>query len=157
MKGRLLVYFAGLALLFASCSPKVVYVPVEHTEYVTVRDTTILHKTDTLVQVPEVSIADFIDVRDTLVMEASHSTAKAWVDTTANLLKGSLVQGGKLPVQIVEKERVVYRDSLIYQDKPVPYEVEKIVKKVPWYAKILSFFGVLFLIAAALYIGKKFL
>lgn len=153
---HLLVNTALALLVFTACSPKIVYVPVEHTEYVTVRDTTILHKTDTLVQVPDVSISDYINVSDTLRMTASNSEARAWVDTTTNTLKGTLKQGGKLPVQIVEKERVVYRDSISYQEKPVPVEVEKIVKKVPLYAKVLSFFGVLFLIAAAWFAAKKY-
>ena len=65
---RFLVVF--IALILAGCKT-IQYVPVEHTKYVTVRDTTILHKTDTLVQVPEVKISDFIDVSDTLVMEVS--------------------------------------------------------------------------------------
>ena len=142
-------------MILAGCKT-IQYVPVEHTKYVTVRDTTILHKTDTLVQVPEVKISDFIDVSDTLVMEASYSKAKAWVDTTARLLKGNLVQGGKLPVQIVEKERVVYKDSLVYQDKPVPVEVVKEVKYVPKVVKVLAWTGVLALLLVVAYFVKKF-
>ena len=126
------------AISFSACSPKIVYVPVEHTEYVTVKDTTVLHKTDTLVQVPEVSIADYINVADTLRLEAPYAVSKAWVDTTSNTLKGTLRQGGKLPVQIVEKERIVYRDSISYQEKPVPVEVEKIVKRTPFFRVSVS-------------------
>lgn len=143
MKGQLLVYFTLLLQVFVGCSPKIVYVPVEHTEYVTIKDTTVLHKTDTLVQVPEVSIADYINVADTLRLEAPYAVSKAWVDTTSNTLKGTLRQGGKLPVRIVEKERIVYRDSISYQDKPVPVEVEKIVKRTPWIMKVLSGIGII--------------
>ena len=111
---KLIIVFGLLAVVFAACSPKIIQVPVVHTEYVTVRDTTVLHRTDTLVQVPEVSLADYINVADTLRLEAPYATSTAWVDTTLGILKGRLVQGGKLPVQVVEKERIVRKDSIIF-------------------------------------------
>lgn len=152
---HLFVYFTSALLVFTGCKT-IQYVPVETIKEVYIKDTTVLHKTDTLIQVPEVSIADFIDVRDTLVMEASYSTAKAWVDTTYRLLKGSLVQGGKLPVQIVEKERLVYRDSIITKEVPVEVEVEKIVKVVPRFWKFFGVIGLLSLIAGVVLILRKF-
>ena len=146
---KLIIVFGLLAVVFAACSPKIIQVPVVHTEYVTVRDTTVLHRTDTLVQVPEVSLADYINVADTLRLEAPYATSTAWVDTTLGILKGRLVQGGKLPVQVVEKERVVYRDSVVIQEKPVPVEVEKIVKKTPLLTKIMAWIGFAFLLLIA--------
>lgn len=137
---RLLVYFLFILLVFSGCS-KTIYVPVETIKEVSVHDTTYLHRTDTLVQVPEVSISDYINVADTLRLEAPYALSTAWVDTTLGILKGRLVQGGKLPVQVVEKERVVYRDSIVKQEIPVPVEVEKIVKHTPWYAKVLAWIG----------------
>lgn len=141
MKGRLLVYFALLLQVFVGCSPKIVYVPVEHTEYVTVRDTTVLHRTDTLVQIPEVSIADYIDLNDTLRISAPFAEMSAWVDSTFNKVAGTLKQGGKLPVQVIEKERLVYRDSIQVKEVPVPVEVEKIVKHVPWIYRVMTGIG----------------
>lgn len=150
---RLLVIAALFALVFTACTKKI-YVPVEKIREVSVHDTTVLHKTDTLVKIPEVSIADFIDLKDTLIMRASNSEARAWVDTSLSVLKGRLVQSGKVPVQIVERERVVYRDSLVYQDKPVPVEVPK--PYVPWPWKAMSVVGLLALawIALKLFVLK---
>ena len=153
---RSLVYFALVAVVFTACKT-IQYVPVEKIKEVKVTDTTYLHKTDTLVQIPEVSLADFIDLSDTLHLKSQYAEASAWVDPVHSVLAGRLVQSGKLPVQIIERERVVVKDSIVYEDKPIPVEVEKIVKVVPLYAKILSGFGVLFLILAALWAGKKFL
>lgn len=148
------IIFIGLIL--ASCSPKIIQVPVTHTEYVTVRDTTILFKTDTLVQVPEVSISDYINIADTLRIETPYAVSEAWVDTTFNTLKGTLKQGGKLPVQIVEKERLVYRDSVVVQEKPVPVEVVKEVKYTPRFVRAMAWIGGIFLIGLLVYLLYRF-
>lgn len=131
-----------LIILCALACTKKIYIPVEKTEYVSVHDTTYLHRTDTLVQIPEVSLSDFIDIADTLKLVGSYSSATAWVDTTHGVLAGKLVQGGKLPVQIVERERVVVKDSLIYEQVPYPVVEEKIVKVVPWFWRIMSVIGI---------------
>ena len=145
-----------LALLVASCKT-IQYVPVETIKEVKVHDTTYLHRTDTLVQVPEVSISDFIDLKDTLIMRGTLSESRSWVDSTAMVLKGRLVQTGKIPVQIVEKERVVYRDSLVKQEIPVPFEVEKRVPYVPFFWKLFSVIGILALayLAFRFFVLKK--
>ena len=130
-----LVFFALLPLVFGC---KVIqYVPVKETEYVTVKDTTYLHKVDTL------------------VLKASNSEATAWVDSTAMVLKGKLVQTGKIPVQIVEKERVVYKDSVVTKEVPVPVEVVKTVH--PKYEKWLWFWLVASLLAVGFWVYVKFL
>lgn len=136
------------ALILTSCKT-IQYVPVKEYVQVAVHDTTYLHRTDTLVQVPEVSLSDYINVDDTLRLEAPYASMTAWVDTSFNQLKGRLVQGGKLPVQVVEKERVVYRDSIVKQEIPVPVEVEKIVKKTPLLTKIMAWIGFAFLLLIA--------
>ena len=123
MRGRGLVIALGLLVL--SC--KTVYVPVKETEYVAVHDTTVLHRTDTLVKVPEFHLSDYTGLGDTLVLKSSVAESRTWVDSSLMVLKGRLVQTGTVPVQIVEKERVVYRDSIITRDVPVPVEVTKTV------------------------------
>ena len=151
MKKFYSIFAILLALLVASCKT-IQYVPVKEYVQVAVHDTTFLHRTDTLVQVPEVSLSDYINVDDTLRLEAPYASMTAWLDTSFNQLKGRLVQGGKLPVQVVEKERVVYRDSIVKQEIPVPVEVEKIIKHTPCYVKVLAWIGfaALLLLAGAL-------
>lgn len=96
-----------------------------------------------MVQVPEVSIADYINVADTLRLEAPYAVSKAWVDTTSNTLKGTLRQGGKLPVQVVEKERLVYRDSIQVKEVPVPVEVTKEIVKIPLLYRLFAGIGII--------------
>lgn len=152
----IIIVWAIAAISFCSCTKKI-YVPVETTKYVAVHDTTKVHKTDTLIQIPEVTIADFIDLKDTLVMQTGLVTSKSWVDTTMRALKGRLVQNGKLPVQIVERERVVYRDSISEVQVPYPVVEEKIVKVVPLFWRIGTVIGLIALCALALWAVFKFM
>ena len=95
---------------------------------------------------------------DTLRLETKYSEFEAHLDTLSNKLSGSARNKEKsLNIPMSVKEKVLYKDSLVYKEIPTPYEVEKPVKFVPWYAKILSGFGIVFLILAALWAGKKFL
>ena len=139
---RSLVFIVLVAVLFTACTT-IKYVPIETVREISVHDTTYLHKTDTLVQIPEVSLSDFIDLNDTLIMRGTLSEARSWVDSTAMVLKGRLVQTGKIPVQIIEKERVVVKDSLIYQQVPYPVVEEKKVPYIPWPWKALSVIGII--------------
>lgn len=155
MRNRVLVYVAAGLLVFGGCKT-IQYVPVETTKYVSVHDTTYLHKTDTLVQIPEVSLSGFIDVKDTLTIRSSYAISKSWIDQEHNILAGKLEQGGKLPVQIVERERIVVKDSLIYQQVPYPVVEEKIVPYIPWFWRIMSVIGIVALAAVALWLVFKF-
>lgn len=150
MRGRGLVIALGLLVL--SC--KTVYVPVKETEYVAVHDTTVLHRTDTLVKVPEFHLSDYAGLGDTLVLKSSVAESRAWVDSSLMVLKGRLIQTGTVPVQVVEKERVVYRDSIITRDVPVPVEVVKTVH--PRYEAWLWAYALLTLLAFAAFAYCRF-
>lgn len=149
----ILALFLGLFLV--GCKT-IQYVPVKEYVQVAVHDTTKIHVTDTLVKIPDVSVSDFIDLTDTLIMRGTLSEARAWVDSTAMVLKGRLVQAGKLPVQIVERERLVYRDSIQRVEVPVPYEVEKRVPYVPFLWKLFSVIGILATAVVTVLILRKF-
>lgn len=155
MRGRLLVNAAAGLLVFAACST-VKYVPVKETEYVTVRDTTVLRDTTIQYQIEKEYVRDYTGLLDTLRLSTGLAEAETYVDTTRNVLTGSIRNKEKtLNIPTQYKERTVYRDSIVYKEKPVPYEVEKIKKVVPWWAKFLSTIGGLTLIAAVLYILRK--
>lgn len=153
---RLLVYSAAGVIVFSGCRT-IQYVPVTEKEYVTVHDTTKIHTTDTLVKIPEVSIGDFIDLRDSLHLKADYAEAVAWVDPAHNILAGRLVQTGTMPVKIQWKERLVYRDSITTKEVPVPVEVIKEVRNVPLFYKIFTVIGLALVFGIAIYLGLKFL
>lgn len=153
---RLLVFSAAIVIVFSGCKT-IQYLPVETVKEITVHDTTKIHTTDTLIKIPDVSIGDFIDLRDSLHLKADYAEAVAWVDTAHNILAGRLVQTGVMPVKIQWKERLVYRDSITTKEIPVPVEVIKEVRKVPLFYKIFTVLGLALVFGIAIYLGFKFL
>ena len=154
---RVLVYFAFIAVVFTACTT-VKYIPVKETEYVTIKDSVYFRDTTIQYQVEKEYVRDYTGMLDTLRLETKYSEFEAHLDTLSNKLSGSARNKEKLiNIPMSVKEKIVYKDSIVTKEVPVPVEVEKVVRKVPWYAKILSGFGILFLILAALWAGKKFL
>ena len=141
---RKLQYIAlwfAVAVLITACTKRI-YVPVEKRVEVAVHDTTVLHRTDTLVEVEKARISDFSGLLDTLYLSTDLARSTAFVDTVTATLRGTLEQSGKLPVQIVWKERTVTKDSLVYRDVPYPVVEEKVVKVVPWFWRVFAVIGI---------------
>ena len=144
----------ALGLMMIGC--KTIYVPIERTEYVSVRDSIYLRDTVIQYKIKKEYVRDYTNLLDTLDMETSFASARAWVDTSKNVLAGEIKNKDKtvdVPVQV--KERVVVRDSIVYQDKPVPVEVVKEVH--PKYELGLWCYLVFSLIVMVLIIAHKFL
>ena len=132
-----------IAGIFASGSPKIIYTPVKDSISVERRDS-IIYRVDTLrIPVPVETIKEVVPQMGVLEMSTSVAEARAWVDTATKTLKGEL-KNKKTELsqpQVVYKEKTVYRDSLITKEIPVPVEVEKEVKYVPWPVKMLAYLG----------------
>lgn len=147
---------ALFAVLMLTACTTVKYVPVKEIERVEVRDTTYLHKTDTLVKVREFNLSDYTGLQDTLTLRTDLAESKAWVDADMMALKGRLVQTGSIPVQIVERERVVYKDSIRDREVPVPVVEEKIVKTVPFFWRLFAFIGIVATAGLVFWLLRKF-
>lgn len=152
MRGRNLV-FALLGLLVFSC--KVQYVPVKETEYVTVRDSVYFRDTTIQYKIEKEYVRDYTGLLDTLDMETSYASARAWVDTSKAVLAGEIKnRENVIDIPVSVKEKVTVRDSIVYRDVPVPVEVEKVVH--PGYEKWLWGYVVLTLLAFILFLLWKF-
>lgn len=152
---RLLVYFVLVAVVFTACTT-IKYVPVKETEYVTIKDSVYFRDTTIQYRIEKEYVKEY--AKDTLRLSTKYSDFTAYQDTLSGLLSGYAKNKEKLiDIPMSVKEKIVYKDSIVTKEVPVPVEVEKKVKFVPWYAKILSGFGIVFLILAALWAGKKFL
>lgn len=128
-----------LALALTAC--KTVYVPVEHTEYVHTIDSVYVRDTTIKYQLEKEYIRDFTGLLDTLTLETGLAVSKAWVDTSKSVLAGEIRNKEKaLDIPVSVKEKVTVRDSIVYQEKPVPVEVVKVVH--PGYEKWLWVWGV---------------
>lgn len=144
----------ALGLMMIGC--KTIYVPVEHTEYVTVRDSVYLRDTTIQYKVEKEYIKDYTGLLDTLNLETGMAEAKAWVDTSKNVLAGEIKNKENvidIPVQV--KEKVITRDSVVYKEVPVPVEVVKEVH--PKYEIGLWCYLVFSMIVVVLIIAHKFL
>lgn len=156
---RNIVLWGAVAVLFTAipggCTKRI-YVPVEHRVEIAVHDTTYLRWTDTLVRVENASLSRFTGLLDTLRLKSSLAEATAYVDTTKKVLCGTLEQRGEVPVRVVERERVVTRDSVVYQDRPVPVVEEKVVKVVPLFWRIFAVLGIVATAGAVFWLLRRF-
>ena len=141
--GKFITLWSVVAvLLYATACGTVKYVPVHTVEKVTVRDSVYLRDTLIKVEVEKARISDFSGLLDTLYLSTDLARSTAFVDTVTATLRGTLEQSGKLPVQIVWKERTVTKDSLVYRDVPYPVVEEKVVKVVPWFWRVFAVIGI---------------
>lgn len=146
MRGRHLI-FTLLGLLVLSC--KVQYVPVKETEYVTVRDSVYFRDTTIQYQVEKEYVRDYTGLLDTLDLETSYASARAWVDTSRATLSGEIRnKENVIDIPVSVKEKVTVRDSIVYKDVPVPVEVVRTVH--PKYEWILWTWGIAALLGFAL-------
>ena len=131
--------FIILLLSFMGCSTTR-YVPVKEVEKEVTSHKDSIRIKDSIVVIPVERIVDIVPVYDTLKLETTQARAKAYVDTTLHLLRGSIENKDKAKTEVREVVKFVERTDTLYIDKPVPYEVEKQVKYVPAIYKLSLIF-----------------
>ena len=134
----------GILLTVVAC--KTVYVPVPSTTSTTVnvKDSVALHIKDSVRLIERSVYKDYTGLLDTLSISLEKASMRAWADTSRNLIAGELkTEPVEEKTKIVYRDRLVYKDSVRIEEKPVPYEVEKLVKYTPWYSKVLSSIGII--------------
>ena len=151
-----MAYLAVILMMVASCGivkPVVIRdstnVIINYKDSINFIDSTVYH------HLYKEVYNDYSDMLDTLNLEDTYSKAQAYLDTANKKLKGSIKTKDKdVPVPIKWKEKIVYRDSLVYikEEVPVPYPVEK--KYIPKFYKFCLFWFIATLagIAALIYI-----
>lgn len=138
---KVLVYFALVAAIFTACTT-VKYVPVKETEYISTRDSIYFRDTLIRIELEKARLSDFVDIGDTLVLQTDLARSTAFLDSTSGKLKGTLENIKKEAVQNVPlKEKIVYKDSIVNKEIPVPVEVVKKVKVIPWFIKVFAWIG----------------
>lgn len=135
---RKIVFILSLIFCLAACKPTEQV--IVHHEYVQhVVDSVRWH--DSTVVVPMEAWHDIAVIPDTLHLETSLAVADAWLDSC--FLQGTIKNKQQVIYKYIEVEKV--RDSIVYEEKPVPYPVVEYVKnpvnkKILWWA-ILSSLG----------------
>ena len=143
-------------LTFIGCSTTR-YVPVKETEKEVINYKDSIRIRDSIVIIPVERIVDVVPTYDTLKLETTQARAKAYVDTTLHLLRGSIENKDKAKTEVREVIRFVERTDTLYIEKPTPYEVEKQVRYVPAFFKFtaLFFVGVILLIIIRIVLKYK--
>ena len=128
MKKVLLYILIGIAL--ASCANTKKVPKTTEVTIVTYKDSVAWHDSTIYHEVYHEHYKDYTGLLDTLKMETTYNTFTAYNDTLSNHLMVEVENKDiSLPIQIKWKEKVVYKDSLVYVTQEVPVEVE-VVKKV---------------------------
>ena len=135
----LFILFTVFLLSFMGCSTAR-YVPVKEVEREVVNYKDSIRIKDSIVVIPVERIVDIVPQYDTLKMETTQAKAKAYVDTTLHLLRGSIENKDKAKTEVREVVKFVERTDTVYVEKPVPYEVEKKVRYVPAIYKLSLIF-----------------
>ena len=135
----LFIVFFIFLLSFMGCSTTR-YVPVKEIEKEVTSHKDSIRIRDSIVVIPVERIVDIVPVYDTLKLETTQARAKAYVDTTLHLLRGSIENKDKAKTEVREVIKFVERTDTLYIDKPVPYEVEKQVRYVPAIYKLSLIF-----------------
>lgn len=126
--------------------PETEHTVVHYIDSIAWHDSTIIH------YLTKERYVDITKPLDTLNLETSYAKAKAYLDTSMNVLKGS-IENKDTPIETIIKwkEKTVYKDSIQVKEVPYPVEVTKEVVKYPksyWWLLIFS-------IISALYFGVK--
>ena len=148
--------FILFLLSFVGCSTTR-YVPIKEVEREVVNYKDSIRIRDSIVVIPVERIVDVVPAYDTLNLETTQARAKAYVDTTLHLLRGSIENKDKAKTEVREVVKFVERTDTVYVEKPVPYEVEKRVKYIPTFFKFtaLFFVGVILLIIIRIVLKYK--
>ena len=155
MKSKFIKTAVVLAVLWGllGCSPKIVPVTGSTDTQVNIKDSTVYNIIDSVRITEATHYKDIAWLGDSLKIEGNHSRMWAVADTAKEALIGGLEEDEvKEKTKIIYKDRWKVRDSIRVEEKPVPYEVEKIVYKTPLVVKILAWIGgaALFLLALGL-------
>lgn len=152
----LFIIYIIFLLSFAGCSTTR-YVPVKGVEKEVTNYKDSIRIRDSIVVIPVERIVDIVPIYDTLKLETTQARAKAYVDTTLHLLRGSIENKDKTKTEVREVIRFVERTDTLYIEKPIPYEVEKRVRYVPAFFKFtaLFFVGVILLIIIRIVLKYK--
>ena len=145
----LLVLIFGLCMF--GCKPKQVVIEKEKLVYVT-KDS-IVHR-DSTIYVPTEVYKDYS--LDTLVLRTSLAESKSWLDTNSLYLVGEIRNLKAVQIKYVEVDKWHTKDSLVYVEKPVPYEVEVVKTKYPWWAWICLIWTIIPILSIAWAVYRKF-
>lgn len=140
-------------VIFSSCrtQPPTVIQKEEiiwtYKDSITTRDSTVI--------IPIERYVDIVPIYDTLVLENSIAVSHSWADTANHLLRGELKNKNAIQYQVKYVNRIVTNDSIVEREVPVPYEVEVVKTKYPWWAWICLTWTIVTILSIAWTVYRK--
>ena len=147
----LVVLLVAVGLFCGSCGA-IHTIPIETTTEVHYIDSVRYEIRDSIRIIERSRWKDYGGLLDTVRIRGNHSEATAYMDTTRNIINAELEESPR-----EEKTRIIYRDrwktrdSLVFQDRPVPYEITKEVEVVPKFWRVLGIIGIISILLAVLW------
>lgn len=150
------LYGAVLILPLSVGCKTIQYVPIETGTTVHVKDSVALHIKDSVRVIERSVYKDYTGLLDTLSISLEKASMRAWADTSRNLIAGELkTEPVEEKTKIIYKDKLVYKDSVRIEEKPIPYEVEKPVPYTPKFWKITGWFGIISILSLLGFVGFK--
>lgn len=125
-----------LGVFLTSCGTER-QVVVEKVYQTVQKDSIVYNIKDSIKVIPIERIVNIVPQYDTLILSTSLAEAKAFVDTTLHILKGSIVNKDVFEQHTHQEESFANKIDIVYVKEPVPYKVEVIKTKHPAYEKWL--------------------
>lgn len=122
------IFFFFIIFLFTQCK-SASEVIVGHQETVVHYVDSVIVR-DSIVEIPREVYYNVAWDYDTLHLETSLAEANAWIDSI--FLRGEIHNKKNFTQKTEYIENIVYKDSIVEKEVPVPYEVEKTVYEKPW-------------------------
>ena len=146
-----LLFALILPLLISGCCVTKPRCPQKEETIIHYIDSIAWHDSTVVTYLDKERYVDIVKPLDTLNLETSYAQATAYLDTSMQVLKGSIENKTDVPINTVIKwkEKLVYKDTTITKEIPVdvPVEVIKYPKSYWWFMAIS--------ILAAVYAGIK--
>jgi len=135
-------------LLLTACGvthnvpPETEYTIIHYIDSIAWHDSTIIY------YLTKERYVDITKPLDTLNLETSYAKAEAYLDTSMNVLRGSIENKDvSLETTIKWKEKILYKDSIQVKEIPYPVEVTKEITKYPktyWWLLAFSILSVVY-------------
>lgn len=145
------IIMLGIIIGLIGCKQQQTVIEKEKLVYVT-KDS-IVHR-DSTIYVPTEVYKDYS--LDTLVLRTSLAESKSWLDTNSLYLVGEIRNLKAVQIKYVEVDKWHTKDSLVYVEKPVPYEVEVVKTHIPTWAWICLAWAVITVASIAWSVYKRF-
>lgn len=146
------IFLLVSASLFLITCSTVKYVPTDnktiynYIDSLRIKDSTIIYE--------KTIVKNYVMIPDTLIMENNMAVSKSFVDTSLNILKGSLKAKDTIKYKYVFQDRIIQKDSIIVKEVPIEVEIEnKVVPNWCWYSLILN---IIFIVLLVIKIILKF-